>query len=143
MINKIIKDIDELLRMCCNNNKSFSDVKEEVIEEAVNKREVADLTRKVINDIVELRHAIHSDNLEYNEETWYALLRRVIVMNTEFHNSQNSKLDKELQDRLFQNITELNKEIIEWNNNHDNKIMTLQQGKERYINSLTEDYFNY
>lgn len=66
-------------------------------------------------------------------------------LNFQFHTSENSKYEKDLQDRLMFNLAELNKEIIEWNSKHLEQIMTLKQAKEKYNSFLKEGlkYFEY
>jgi len=124
----------------------FSDNERDLVsEEKLDKKKAYLLTIRVINNIIGLRKAITSDALKYNEKTWYELLKKIIELNNEFHTTENSEIEKELQNRLFYNLTELNKEIVEWNKTHSQKIMTLAQAKEKYKQSLLEGlkYFNY
>lgn len=148
LVFQTTNNINNLIRFLNSVSPSFdfSDNEIDLIsEEKLDKKKAYLLTIRVINNIIGLRKAITSDVLKYNEKTWYELLKKIIELNNEFHTTENSEIEKELQNRLFYNLTELNKEIIEWNKTHSQKIMTLAQAKEKYKQSLLEElkYFNY
>ena len=148
LVFQTTNNINNLIHFLNSASSSFdfsNDEKDLISEEKLDKKKAYLLTIRVINNIIGLRKAITSDTLKYNEKTWYELLKKIIELNNEFYTTENSEIEKELQNRLFCNLTELNKEIIEWNETHNQKIMTLAQAKEKYKQSLLEGlkYFKY
>lgn len=146
IIEIVIKDIKDFLYLNELYNPHFS--AEEIIVEEIDISKANDLIRNTVNDIIKLRHSIEQGKLIYNEERFYSFLKSVIELNTELHQQNNltTKVEKDLQYKLIYNLTELNKEINEWNNKHPDKlIMTFSKAKERCNSSLKEGlkYFNY
>lgn len=143
IINETRNSIKEFLNFCFDISSDFSN--EEFIFETIDKEKARNLLLRVINNIIGLRKVIKSGTLKYNEESFCKMLVEIINLNTQFHTSENSKYEKDLQDRLMFNLAELNKEIIEWNSKHLEQIMTLKQAKEKYNSFLKEGlkYFEY
>ena len=143
IISETINSIKEFLNFCFDISSDFSN--EEFIFETIDKEKARNLLLRIVNNIIGLRKAIKSGTLKYNEDSFYKMLVEIINLNTQFHTSENSKYEKDLQDRLMFNLAELNKEIIEWNSKHLEQIMTLKQAKEKYNSFLKEGlkYFEY
>ena len=143
IISETINSIKKFLNFCFDISSDFSN--EEFIFETIDKEKARNLLLRIVNNIIGLRKAIKSGTLKYNEDSFYKMLVEIINLNTQFHISENSKYEKDLQDRLMFNLAELNKEIIEWNSKHLEQIMTLKQTKEKYNSFLKEGlkYFEY
>ena len=143
IISETINSIKEFLNFCFDISSDFSN--EELIFETIDKEQARNLLLRVVNNIISLRKTIKSGTLKYNEDFFYKMLVEIINLNTQFHTSENSKYETDLQDRLMFNLAELNKEIIEWNSKHLEQIMTLKQAKEKYNSFLKEGlkYFEY
>ena len=143
IISETINSIKKFLNFCFDISSDFSN--EEFIFETIDKEKARNLLLRIVNNIIGLRKAIKSGTLKYNEDSFYKMLVEIINLNTQFHTSENSKYEKDLQDRLMFNLAELNKEIIEWNSKHLEQIMTLKQTKEKYNSFLKEGlkYFEY
>ena len=143
IISETINSIKKFLNFCFDISSDFSN--EEFIFETIDKEKVRNLLLRIVNNIIGLRKAIKSGPLKYNEDSFYNMLVEIINLNIHFHTSENSKYEKDLQDRLMFNLAELNKEIIEWNSKHLEQIMTLKQAKEKYNSFLKEGlkYFEY
>ena len=143
IISETINSIKEILNFCFDISSDFSN--EELIFETIDKEKARNLLLRVVNNIISLRKTIKSGTLKYNEDFFYKMLVEIINLNTQFHTSENSKYETDLQDRLMFNLAELNKEIIEWNSKHLEQIMTLKQAKEKYNSFLKEGlkYFEY
>lgn len=144
-ITKILKDIKDILYLYELYSPHFST--EEILIEEIDIEKANGLIRRTINDIVTLRHSIEQGKLIYREEEFYNFLKAVIELNTEFHqqNNINSKIEKELQDKLMFNLKVLNDTIIEWNSKNKQKIMTIQQAREKYNQNIKEGlkFFDY
>ena len=130
IISETINSIKKFLNFCFDISSDFSN--EEFIFETIDKEKARNLLLRIVNNIIGLRKAIKSGTLKYNEDSFYKMLVEIINLNTQFHTSENSKYEKDLQDRLMFNLAELNKEIIEWNSKHLEQITTLKQAKEKY-----------
>ena len=143
IISETINSIKEFLNFCFDISSDFSN--EELIFETIDKEKTKNLLLRVVNNIIGLRKAIKSGTLKYNEDSFYKMFVEITNLNFQFHTSENSKYEKDLQDRLMFNLAELNKEIIEWNSQHFEQIMTLKQAKEKYNSFLKEGlkYFEY
>ena len=143
IISETINSIKKFLNFCFDISSDFSN-KEHILE-TIDKEKARNLLLRVVNNIIGLRKAIKSGTLKYNEDSFYKMLVEIINLNTQFHTSENSKYEKDLQDRLMFNLAELNKEIIEWKSKHLEQIMTLKQAKEKYNSFLKEGlkYFEY
>ena len=139
IISETINSIKEFLNFCFDISSDFSN--EELILETIDKEKARNLLLRVVNNI----KAIKSETLKYNEDSFYKMFVEITNLNIQFHTSENSKYEKDLQDRLMFNLDELNKEIIEWNSKHLEQITTLKQAKEKYNSFLKEGlkYFEY
>lgn len=147
IISETINSIKEFLNFCFDISSDFSSdfSNKELIFETIDKEKARNLLLRVVNNIIGLRKDIKSGTLKYNEDSFYKMFVEITNLNTQFHTSENSKYEKDLQDRLMFNLAELNKEIIEWNSKHLEQIMTLKQAKEKYNSFLKEGlkYFEY
>ena len=143
IISETINSIKKFLNFCFDISSDFSN--EEFIFETIDKEKARNLLLRIVNNIIGLRKAIKSGTLKYNEDSFYKMFVEITNLNFQFHTSENSKYEKDLQDRLMFNLAELNKEIIEWNSKHLKQIMTLKQAKEKYNSFLKEGlkYFEY
>ena len=143
IISETINSIKKFLNFCFDISSDFSN--EEFIFETIDKEKARNLLLRIVNNIIGLRKAIKSGTLKYNEDSFYKMFVEITNLNFQFHTSENSKYEKDLQDRLMFNLAELNKEIIEWNSKHLEQIMTLKQTKEKYNSFLKEGlkYFEY
>lgn len=105
IISETINSIKEFLNFCFDISSDFSN--KELILETIDKEKARNLLLRVVNNIIGLRKDIKSGTLKYNEDSFYKILVEIINLNTQFHTSENSKYEKDLQDRLMFNLAEL------------------------------------
>ena len=112
-------------------------------EEDVNQKELNRLLIRVSNNIINMAHSLKSGNVNFNLKSFKEFIIDMMHINTKFHNDGSlSKLSCKLQDDLMANLLELNKQIIEWNKNYENKIPTISDVR-KMINEEKENFFNH
>lgn len=135
IIDKAIEDIKDLIFFYATSGSHFY-IKE---EEEIDTEKAKKLINQTICDLDIVNKGIQSGNLKCDEEKFYDYLEQVIQLNTKFHSQQfQTEEEKKLQKLLIQKITDLNSAITNWNDTHEQKIMTLSQAKEKYKKAMLE-----